>query len=46
MINIRRIEKRWFLLLIVIHADRSRLCSGAEAHKRGIAQRMAMVHKA
>jgi hypothetical protein len=46
MINIRRTKKRWLLLLIVIHAGRSRLCAGAEAHRRGVAQRMEMVHRA
>jgi hypothetical protein len=46
MINIHRTEKRWFLLLIVIHAGRSRLCAGVEAHRRGVVHRMEMVHRA
>jgi hypothetical protein len=37
MINIHIPKKIWFLLLIVIHAGRSRLCAGAEVHIRGIA---------
>jgi hypothetical protein len=46
MINICRTKKRWLLLLIVIHAGRSMLCTAAEAHRRGIAHRMEMVHRA
>jgi hypothetical protein len=46
MINICRTKKRWLLLLRVIHAGRSMLCAGAEMHRRGIAHRMEMVHRA
>jgi hypothetical protein len=47
MINIRRTEKRWLLLLSVIHASRSMLCAVAEMHRRGIAHRMdIMAHRA
>ena len=46
MINIRRTEKRGLLMLRVIHAIRSMLCAAAEMHRRGIAHKMDMVHKA
>jgi hypothetical protein len=46
MINIRRTEKRWLLLLRVIHAGRSMLCAGAEAHRRGVVHRREMLHRA
>jgi hypothetical protein len=46
MINIRRTEKRWLLLLRVIHAGRSMLCAAAEMHRRGIAHRMEIIHRA
>jgi hypothetical protein len=45
MINMHRIEKRWFLLLCVINVGRSMLCAGAETHKRGIAHRMEIRHR-
>jgi hypothetical protein len=34
MINMRRTEKRWLLLLSVIHAGRSMQCAGDEAQKK------------
>jgi hypothetical protein len=46
MINMHRTEKRWLLLLSVIHASRSRLCAAAEMHRRVIAHRMDMAHRA
>jgi hypothetical protein len=33
-------------LLRVIHAGRSMLCAAAEMHRRGIAHRMEMLHRA
>jgi hypothetical protein len=46
MINIHRTEKRWLLMLRVIHVGRSMLCAGAEVHRRGVAHRMEMLHRA
>jgi hypothetical protein len=46
MINIRRKKKIRLLLLIVIHAGRSRRCARVEAHRRVVAHRMEMVHRA
>jgi hypothetical protein len=37
MINMRRTEKCWLLILRVIHAVRSMLCARYEMHRRGIA---------
>jgi hypothetical protein len=45
MINICRTKKIWLLLLRVIHAGRSMLCTTAETHRRGIAHRMDMAHR-
>jgi hypothetical protein len=36
MINMCRTEKRWLLLLRVIHVGRSMLCARDEMHRRGV----------
>jgi hypothetical protein len=46
MINICRTEKRWLLLLNVIHASRSGFCATDEIHRRFIAHRRDMEHRA
>jgi hypothetical protein len=46
MINIRRTEKIGLLLLKVFCASKRIVCTGAEMHRRGIAHRMDMVHRA
>jgi hypothetical protein len=45
MVNMCRTEKRWLLLLSVIHVGRSMLCAGVETHRRVIAHRMETIHR-
>jgi hypothetical protein len=46
MINIHRKKKIWLLLLSVIHVGRIMLCAGDEMHRRCIAHRMEIRHRA
>jgi hypothetical protein len=46
MINIRIIENKCLLMLIVIDAGRSMLCAAAETHRRGIVHIIEIIHRA